>query len=159
VLDRRDLLDDPRFSDFAGRNRDRDALLPQLASIMRERTTAEWTRTLTAAGVPNGPVNGVAEALEDAQTRSRGSVVSIDHPRFGEVRQVASPLRLSGAGAALRRAPFRGEDTDAVLTEVCGYSVETVAQLRADGAFGEPGPENITTPVADRPIRRAASDG
>ena len=159
VLDRRDLLEDPRFVDFAGRNHHRDALLPELASMLRERTTAEWTETLTAAGVPNGAVNSVAEAFEDPQTIARGNVVSIDHPRFGEVRQVASPLRMSGARVQLRRGPFRGEDNDSVLTEVCGYSVERVAQLRAEGAFGQPGPEETTTPVANRPKRRAASDG
>jgi crotonobetainyl-CoA:carnitine CoA-transferase CaiB-like acyl-CoA transferase len=159
VLDRRDLLEDPRFADFAGRNHHRDALLPELALMLRERTTAEWTETLTAAGVPNGAVNSVAEALEDPQTIARGNVVSIDHPRFGEVRQVASPLRMSGPRVKLRRGPFRGEDNDSVLTEVCGYSADRVAQLRAGGAFGEVGSEETTTPVADRPKRRAASDG
>jgi crotonobetainyl-CoA:carnitine CoA-transferase CaiB-like acyl-CoA transferase len=188
VLDRRDLLEDPRFADFAGRNRHRDALLPQLVAILRERTTADWAGTLTAAGVPNGPVNTVAQALEDSHTVARGAVVSIEHPRFGEVRQAASPLRLSGPSAPLRRAPLRGEDTESVLTAVCGYSAERVTQLRAAGAFGSVGGANdgerdsdrgerdsdggerdsdrgerdsnpSTMPVADRPKRRAASDG
>jgi hypothetical protein len=66
---------------------------------------------------------------------------------------------MSGPRAELRRAPFRGEDNDSVLTEVCGYSAERVAQLRADGVFGELGSEKRTTPVADRPQRRAAADG
>jgi crotonobetainyl-CoA:carnitine CoA-transferase CaiB-like acyl-CoA transferase len=154
VLDRRDLLEDPRFTDFAARNRHRDELVPQIASIMFTRTTGEWTRMLTAAGVPNGPVYEVAEALEDPQAVARGDVVTIEHPRFGQVRQVASPLRLSGPAAPLRRAPFRGEDTDSVLSAVCGYSAERMAQLRTEGAFGERGPDADSITAA-----RSASGG
>ncbi len=136
VLDRRDLLEDPRFADFAARGAHRDELVPEIAAMVRRRTTREWTRILLDAGVPNGPVYEVAQALEDPHTLARGDVVEIDHPRFGTVRQVASPLRLSGASAPLRRAPLRGEHTDQVLLDVCGYSAEHVAQLRAAGVFG-----------------------
>jgi len=156
VLDRRDLLGDARFADFAARNANRDRLVPEIADLVRERTTLEWTQTLTAAGVPNGPVYEVAEALEDPQAQARNDVVAIDHPRFGEVRQVASPLRLSGPRTPLARAPFRGEDTDAILREVCGYDSARVARLRAAGAFGPPVPHPESEPM---PAGGGAGDG
>jgi crotonobetainyl-CoA:carnitine CoA-transferase CaiB-like acyl-CoA transferase len=87
--------------------------------------------------VPNGPVNEVAGALGDPQTVARGDMVEIDHPRFGSVRQVASPLRLSGTERPLQRAPFRGEHTRELLRSVCGYSDEELETLRAAGAFGD----------------------
>ena len=136
VLDRRDLLADERFADFAARDRNRDVLLPVLAEAMRGRTTAEWVRTLTGAGVPNGPVYEVAEALADHHVQARGDVIEIDHPRFGPVRQVASPLRLSGEELPRRRAPTRGEHTDEILSEVCGYGPGRIADLRAAGVLG-----------------------
>jgi crotonobetainyl-CoA:carnitine CoA-transferase CaiB-like acyl-CoA transferase len=49
---------------------------------------------------------------------------------------VASPLRLSDASSPLRRAPRRGEHTDEVLAEVCGYDGERIVRLRASGALG-----------------------
>jgi formyl-CoA transferase len=49
---------------------------------------------------------------------------------------VASPLRLSDAPSPLRRAPRRGEHTDEVLAEVCGYGGGRIARLRASGALG-----------------------
>ena len=110
--------------------------MPEIAAILRRSPTQEWTHRLTAAGVPNGPVYEVADALEDPQTAARADVIAIGHPRFGEVRQVASPLRLSGASTPPARAPFRGEDTDRILREVCGYGTERVAALRAAGVFG-----------------------
>jgi crotonobetainyl-CoA:carnitine CoA-transferase CaiB-like acyl-CoA transferase len=61
--------------------------------------------------------------------------VETEHPTLGTVRQVASPLRL-GDDAPLGRAPFRGEHTEAVLAEVCGYSEERLRELADAGVFG-----------------------
>ena len=138
LIDRADLLADERFADFAARDRNREVLVPMLADALRQRTTADWTQTLTAAGVPNGPIYQVAEALEDPQAVARGDVVAIDHPRFGRVRQVATPFRLTGPPPQLRRAPFRGEHTEEILRTVCGYAEDRIAVLRAAGAFGAP---------------------
>jgi crotonobetainyl-CoA:carnitine CoA-transferase CaiB-like acyl-CoA transferase len=43
---------------------------------------------------------------------------------------------VSGEPNPLERAPFRGEHTEEVLREVCGYSSELIAELRAQGTFG-----------------------
>jgi crotonobetainyl-CoA:carnitine CoA-transferase CaiB-like acyl-CoA transferase len=136
LIDRPDLLADERFSDFGARDRNREVLVPMLAAALRRRTTADWAQTLTAAGVPNGPIYEVAEALEDPQTAARGDIVTIDHPRFGAVRHVASPFRLSGPQPPLRRAPFRGEHTEEILRTICGYDHDRIAALRSAGAFG-----------------------
>ena len=138
ALDRTDLLEDPRFADFAGRNIHRDELLPTLRAAFRERTTDYLIALLSRAGVPHGPVYEVPEALEDRQAKARGDIVEIDHPHLGTIRQIASPLRLSGEPNPLERAPFRGEHTDEVLRDLCGYSTEEIAALRADGTFGAP---------------------
>jgi crotonobetainyl-CoA:carnitine CoA-transferase CaiB-like acyl-CoA transferase len=136
ALGREDLLEDPRFADFGGRNVHREELLPTLREAFRERTTEEWIALLSRAGVPHGPVYEVPEALEDPQAKAREDIVEIEHPRLGTVRQIASPLRLSGEPNPLRRAPDRGEHTDEVLRDLCGYSTEEIDALRAEGAFG-----------------------
>ena len=136
ALGREDLLDDPRFTDFAARNQNRDELLPILREAFRPRTTAEWQVILSEAGVPHGPVYEVGEALEDEQALAREDVVEVEHPELGTVRQIASPLRISGEPNLLGRGPYRGEHTDELLRDLCGYSDEELASLRADGAFG-----------------------
>jgi crotonobetainyl-CoA:carnitine CoA-transferase CaiB-like acyl-CoA transferase len=136
ALDREDLVRDPRFADFAGRDAHRDDLLPILRDAFRRLTTDDAIALLSPAGVPHGPVYEVPEALGDPQAQARGDVVEIGHPRLGTVRQVASPLRLSGEPNPLERAPFRGEHTDEVLHDLCGYSGEEIALLRAAGTFG-----------------------
>ena len=82
------------FPSFADRDRRRDELEPILEDVFRERTSEEWLAVLAAAGVPSAPVNDVEAALEEAR------LVEYEHPQLGTVRQVASPLRLSGRGAA-----------------------------------------------------------
>ena len=71
------------------------------------------------------------------QTVDRGDVVEIAHPRFGVVRQIASPLRIKGEPPPLRRAPFRGEHTAEVLRRVGALSSDEVRELAESGVFGD----------------------
>jgi crotonobetainyl-CoA:carnitine CoA-transferase CaiB-like acyl-CoA transferase len=134
-----ELVEDERFIDFAARDRNRDELEPLLDGALALRTSAEWLAIFAAAGVPSAPVNDVMAALDDPQARARGDIVELEHPYLGTVREVASPLRLSGAEPPFRRAPFRGEQTEQVLVELCGYTPERVRELAAAGVFGDVG--------------------
>jgi crotonobetainyl-CoA:carnitine CoA-transferase CaiB-like acyl-CoA transferase len=147
AIDRRDLLRDPRYATFATRDAHRDELLADLRDVFLARSTDHWVALLTEVGVPIGRVNDVAEALEDPQTLARDSVIELDHPNLGAVREVASPLRLSGDLPPPARAPFLGEHTDEILRDVCGYQHERIAALRAAGAFGET--PRIAEPVGE----------
>ena len=135
ALGKQELASDERFADFAARDRNRDELLRILDAAFAEQISSEWLDVLAEAGVPCAPVNDVAAALEDPQTLARGAVAEHDHPALGTVRQVASPLRLGDDGP-VGRAPFRGEHTESVLAEVCGYSREQIDELAAAGVFG-----------------------
>src|SRR6185436_12947931 len=92
AIERPDLRENPDFADFAARSRNGEELLAILEPLLRERTSAEWLERLARVGVPSTPVNDVAAALADPQTVARESVVEIDHPQLGAVRQVATPL-------------------------------------------------------------------
>ena len=103
-----ELATDPRFADFAARDRNRDELGSILERAFRARASAEWLDALRRTGVPSSAVNGVLEAVEEAR------IVEYEHPTLGQVRQVASPLRLSDAEPPVRRGPFRGEHDEEV---------------------------------------------
>jgi crotonobetainyl-CoA:carnitine CoA-transferase CaiB-like acyl-CoA transferase len=136
AIGRPDLLDDERYSTFAGRDQNRDRLLPELEAALLSRSTAEWIAVFGSAGVPAAPVNDVAAALDDAQAAARGAVAEFEHPELGTVRGVATPLRFDEFDAPLQRAPLRGEDTVAILRDLCGYSTAEIASLGRDGVFG-----------------------
>jgi len=136
VLGQPQLSTDPRFGDFAARDRNRDALLPILENEFRTRSSAEWLEALNAAGVPCSPVNDVADALGDPQVEARRGVVEYEHRRFGTVRQIASPLRVGAEERPMRPAPERGADTAEVLRHLCGYTAERIEALARAGVFG-----------------------
>ena len=108
AIGRPELATDPRFADFGARDRNRDELGTILDEAFRARTSAEWLESLRAAGVPCSPVNDVQDAVNEAR------LVEYEHPSLGTVRQVASPLRLSGTDPPVARAPFRGEHDEEV---------------------------------------------
>jgi crotonobetainyl-CoA:carnitine CoA-transferase CaiB-like acyl-CoA transferase len=132
-------LADPRFATFAGRRDHAGELLPLLEQTFAGRTTEDWLADLEPAGIPCGPVNDVAAALRDPHTLARGLVVETEHPRYGTVRQVASPIRVGDRPPAYRRAPRRGEDLDYVA-ELLGYDEDRLRELRGSGAFGKDSP-------------------
>jgi len=140
VIGRPELADDERFATMGGRNDHRGELLPQLDEAFRTRTVDDWVVALVGAGVPASRINSVEEALVDPQTEARGAIVEHDHPALGRVRSIRTPLRLADGPLSLERVPergpFRGEHTEAVLVELCGYPVERVRELEAEGAFG-----------------------
>ncbi|MGW5411262.1 CaiB/BaiF CoA transferase family protein [Actinomadura geliboluensis] len=136
VLDRPDLAEDPRFATFADRQRNAADLLGVLEPLFLNRTVAEWLEPLYAAAIPCGPVNDVAAALAEEHTAARGLVVETEHPRYGTLQNLASPVRAGTEPPAYRRAPQRGEDLAHVTAEVLGLTGERVAELAEAGAFG-----------------------
>lgn len=136
-----DLAVDERFVGFEAREENRAELVAVLSGEFGRRTTAEWLELLEERGVPCGAVNDVEAALADPQARARESVITYRHPVLGDVRAVASAVRLSGSDAPLRRAPLLGEHTSEVLREICQYDEAEIDDLTAAGVFGSAVPE------------------
>ena len=104
-----------------------------IAERIATRTKAEWIEALSAAGIPNGPVNSVPDALSSPHAIAREMVVDIDHPAMGSFRSLGLPVQLSATPASIRRhPPLLGEHTDEVLAEL-GYDAEAVVALHSDG--------------------------
>jgi crotonobetainyl-CoA:carnitine CoA-transferase CaiB-like acyl-CoA transferase len=129
LLGRPDLVRDARYAGFSERLQHRDALLAELEPIFRTRTTAEWIALLRGQ-VPCAPVNTVGEALADEQVSHRNMVVSVEHPRYGRLREVGCPIKIDDLEPRYAPAAALGADTDAILTEWLGLGAEEIEALR-----------------------------
>jgi len=135
VIDRPDLDLDERFSNFEARGEHSTELIKILDEVLITESTDYWVERLEAVGVPCAPVLDLPAALEHPLVKERGLVVETEHPRFGKVLQLASPVRVGEPRSGHRRAPQRNEDAE-VLFERLGYDEARIRELKDSGAFG-----------------------
>ncbi|BDR08945.1 CoA transferase [Comamonas thiooxydans] len=139
VIERQDLLADPRFTDNVERIKNRAVLLPILEAEFARRPAAEWVDLLLAAGVPAAPIHNYEEALACEQSVARDMVMEMEHPVEGKVKVLGFPVKLRGTPQQIRRAaPLLGAHTEEVFAEL-GLSSERIEQLQNAGAFGAQG--------------------
>jgi crotonobetainyl-CoA:carnitine CoA-transferase CaiB-like acyl-CoA transferase len=106
VMGRRDLLDDPRFVTNSSRVEHRKALVDELEGTLSLKPADEWFGMLTAAGVPCGPINDVAQAFSLATELGLEPVVEISSADArSPSRQVSNPISLSRTPPTYRSAP------------------------------------------------------
>ena len=115
VLDIAEVRDDARYASNGGRLAHREPLTEAIGAATRRWRRDDLLAALAAANVPAGPINSVAQALDDPQIRARGMVIEsprADGARFPGLR---APIRFSDASLAPpRAAPTLGMDNDRV---------------------------------------------
>lgn len=129
VIGRPDLATDRRYADFGLRRMHRETLEAIVAPLIRERPSQTWLEAFGQAGVPCGPVNSIPQALAEPHTLARDMIVAYEHPVFGDVRTLASPVRVGDEMPSVRRAPRRNEDAIEILRDLLHYDDAKIARL------------------------------
>jgi crotonobetainyl-CoA:carnitine CoA-transferase CaiB-like acyl-CoA transferase len=124
---------DPDYATFAARLKNRERITAELDAVLMTATTEEWMSRLRGK-VPIAPVYDVRQALDNPFVAEQQLVLDFEHPEHGNIRGVASPVRVDGGDTQPRRAaPRLGEDTDALLEEL-GYAPHAIGALREQAA-------------------------
>ncbi|MEX0158700.1 MULTISPECIES: CaiB/BaiF CoA transferase family protein [unclassified Microbacterium] len=131
VIERPDLVDDPRFADLDSRVENQRLLRTELQSAFKTRPRDEWTSLLRARGVVAGPVLSHREAMRSEEARSNACFVEGEFD--GQVYQsVRIPITSHPYGAEHTSAPRLGADTDTILADL-GYTELEIEALRESG--------------------------
>ncbi len=120
ALGRPDLGLDPRFKTNSLRNENRDALFREIETVLSGAGRDHWIEILESAGVPCGPVNTIAEALEHPQVGPRNMLISVEDRASGTLRLAGNPMKIEGFFDAPTRSPAPDLDADrqAILKEL-----------------------------------------
>ena len=130
ALDAPALAFDPRFATNRQRSAHQNELEPLLAAHFAAQPSAHWLAQLSAAGIPCGPVNNIAQVAADPQVVHRGMIVTVPGHQGSPWQVANSPFRLSGSTTGPQgRAPLLGEHTREVLRTRLGLAEEELGAL------------------------------
>jgi CoA:oxalate CoA-transferase len=112
--------EDERFRTNEQRCQNADALKALIETALSERTASEWLEVLQHAQLPCGPLNDIAQLIEDPQVASRNMLVSADDGAGGRLRMAGNPIKLSAHEDPATRsaAPALDADRRRILAEL-----------------------------------------
>ncbi len=131
-----ELANDPRFVSNPLRVQHRDVLVPLVAELMKQKTTAGWQECLDKAGVPCAPVWSYADVFAHPQAEARGLKVTVRDPDGQPVDLVGSPFHIEGAAPPVPQPPPRlSQHTGEVLGGILGLDPARIDDLRKRGVI------------------------
>ena len=139
VIERPDIVEDPRFATNVERAKNRLVRGPMLKELIAGFARDVLLQRMTAAGIPCGKVAGLHEALTSERTRRGGLLQELPHPVAGSTHVFAPPYRLDGQRLPIRNAPpTLGEGTREVLQQLLQLSEPELQALRDKGVLTLP---------------------
>lgn len=134
LIERRELIDDPRYVDLAARGANAEACVAELDAIFAARAFNEWKQLLRRIDVPWAPVQAVEELLDDPQVQANGYIGEVAVDGGTSYRLPTVPVQFDEQPPGLRRAPEHGEHTEELLLEL-GYDWEQISALSEDAVI------------------------
>ena len=139
VVQRPDIVEDPRFATNVERAKNRLVLSPMLKELIASFPRELLLERLSAAGIPCGKVAGLHEALTSERTRRGGLLQEMPHPVAGTTHVFAPPYRLDGQRLPIRNAPpTLGAATRDVLQQLLQLPEAELQALRDKGVLTLP---------------------
>ena len=138
VMDRAELIDDPRYATAPERSSRADELETLVKVWVGGMDFADVERALLEGGVPAGGILSAADIAADPHYEARGNIATVPDDRFGGVPMPEVVPRLSRTPGRIDHAgPRLGADTHAVLGDLLGIAPEELDRLAGEGIIGQ----------------------
>lgn len=134
VMDRLDLLEDPRFNMPTARSRNEDAIDAEIERWTLGLTLEELEAALEGASVPASRIYNMADIFDNPHYRARGMIATPEDPKLGPVAMADVVPRLSRTPGRIRWAGHDiGQDGWEILTQELGLDGKEVGRLVGAG--------------------------
>jgi crotonobetainyl-CoA:carnitine CoA-transferase CaiB-like acyl-CoA transferase len=136
LMDRPDLLTDPRFAEPAARRANREALHAEVQRWLdRFETLEQIEAALGTVRFPMGVLRTVREVADSDWAAHRGAIAEVSDRGTGTIRIPDAPWRFSDAAVGVAGDPaYRGEHNREVLLEL-GLDAAEIDRLEAEGVL------------------------
>ena len=138
AMGRAELAQDPRYATHTARGQHQTELDELIADWTRTQDREPLGQLLDEAGVPRGDIYRAPEMLEDAHFKARDAIVSVMHPKLGQMRMQNVAPRLSETPGQVRSpGPELGQHNAEVLAGLLGLDGTRLARLGEAGVIGK----------------------
>ena len=129
-----ELAQDDRFTTHEGRVANVDACNKIVGDWIKSLPVPEVCRILDEKGLAYGVIYSIEDIVADPHYEARGTIISVESPKLGELKMSAVQPKLNGRPApAVKAARYLGAETDEILLEILGFSAGQIAELRGSG--------------------------
>jgi CoA:oxalate CoA-transferase len=120
VLGRPELSDDARFVDNHSRTQNHEFLKAEMEAALAASSVEHWLNELEKAGVPCGPVNDLAQVMDEPQIAERNMLVNMPAGEDAIIKVAGNPIKLSAFPDPANRAaaPDLDAHREAILDEL-----------------------------------------
>lgn len=135
VMDREDLLADPRFDGNENRVKNMQFIDDLIGRWSSSLMLDECLEQLNRAAVPAGPIYSIADIFRDPQYQARDMLLDVPHPDFGALKVPGIVPKLSKTpGQVDWLGPKLGEHNIDVLKDI-GLTDAQIAAMAAKGVI------------------------
>lgn len=134
LMNREELVDDPRFAHQVVRGQNREAIDEIVAAWTADQDLSTLLAQLESATIPVGPVYAIEDIVKDPHYQARDMLLTLHDRVLGELRMPGVVPKLSDTPGSVRSTgPELGEHNTDVYGNLLGLSAEGIAELAARG--------------------------